>query len=165
MATIRNLTIELDRTLDMLKQDDDEVSRDKVLTQLRVLRAVIDDVIPKECRELAMKYAATVKVTSPTARPWRIGRPGAVVADEPVLEGPCGSDDRGYYGGYLVCESITPSNAALVVQAVNAHDNLMTLLRAITTAVNGSTPGSAADDMETIKQLARIGLEYGKARQ
>jgi len=51
-----------------------------------------------------------------TPGPWRLGRPGAVVADNPkhIMQG--GSDVE-YYGGYCVCESVTLSNACLIASA------------------------------------------------
>lgn len=53
-----------------------------------------------------------------TAEPWRTGNGGSVVADEPI-PGVRGSDDVGYYGGHLVCESVTPANASRIVSCVN----------------------------------------------
>jgi hypothetical protein len=54
-----------------------------------------------------------------TQEPWRTGRAGAVVANFPIKE-IGGSDDIEYYGGHLVCESVTKSNAARIVACVNA---------------------------------------------
>lgn len=62
-----------------------------------------------------------------TKTPWRIGagtNPGAVVADEPVPE-IGGSDAVDYYGGHLIAESIAPHNAAFIVRACNAHEQLV----------------------------------------
>jgi hypothetical protein len=53
---------------------------------------------------------------SHTPGPWRVGRNGAVVADVPIPEMQ-GSDEVEYYGGHLVAESITPSNAQLIAAA------------------------------------------------
>lgn len=55
--------------------------------------------------------------TSPTPGPWRLGRVGSVVSDHPV-QGMSGSDAVEYYGGHLICESVTESNARLIVEAV-----------------------------------------------
>lgn len=60
-----------------------------------------------------------------TAEPWRIGKMGAVVADIPVPE-MNGSDAVEYYGGHLVGESITPSNARRIVACVNACKGILT---------------------------------------
>jgi hypothetical protein len=67
---------------------------------------------------------------SHTPTPWREGRPGAVVADTPIPE-MSGSDAVAYYGGHLVCESVTSSNRAHIVKCVNAHDELVAALSAI----------------------------------
>lgn len=55
-----------------------------------------------------------------TAEPWRVGKIGSVVANELVGGGPRGSDDVKYYGGFLVCESVTKSNAERIIACVNA---------------------------------------------
>lgn len=51
-----------------------------------------------------------------TPGPWRVGKTGCVVADVPVPE-MGGSDDVDYYGGHLICESVTPANAKLISAA------------------------------------------------
>ena len=52
-----------------------------------------------------------------TPGPWRVGKSGgSVVADQPIT-GMAGSDHVDYYGGHLVAESITPSNARLIAAA------------------------------------------------
>ena len=53
---------------------------------------------------------------SHTPGPWKIGRCGSVVADEPINE-ISGSDDVEYYGGYLIAESIAKKNATLIAAA------------------------------------------------
>jgi hypothetical protein len=65
-------------------------------------------------------------VSDHTKTPWRLGRPGSVVADYPVPEIK-GSDDLKFYGGHLVAETVTPANAAHIVRAVNSHENLLVL--------------------------------------
>lgn len=56
-----------------------------------------------------------------TPGPWRIGRNcGAVVADTEegiCIPGAFGDDAKEYYGGYLVGESISPGNSALIAAA------------------------------------------------
>lgn len=59
------------------------------------------------------------RIEQHTKEPWRTGRHGCVVADEPVLE-IGGSDDVEYYGGHLICESVTLRNARRIVACVNA---------------------------------------------
>ena len=54
-----------------------------------------------------------------TQEPWRVGTSGSIVANEPV-PGISGSYDSLDYGGYLVGESITPSNAERIAYCVNA---------------------------------------------
>ena len=54
-----------------------------------------------------------------TKEPWRIGRHGCVVTDEPVPE-ISGSDDVEYYDGHFICESVTLRNARRIVACVNA---------------------------------------------
>lgn len=58
-----------------------------------------------------------------TPGPWRVGRRGSVVADSPVPQ-ISGSDAVEYYGGHLIAESITPSNAALVAAAPDFYGAL-----------------------------------------
>lgn len=52
--------------------------------------------------------------------PWRIGRPGTVVSNTHVGSAGRGHDDTEYYGGFLICESITHANAARIIACVNA---------------------------------------------
>lgn len=54
-----------------------------------------------------------------TPEPWRVGR-HAVVADVPVVGGCSGTDDVDYYGGHLVCETVTEANAERIIACVNA---------------------------------------------
>lgn len=51
-----------------------------------------------------------------TPGPWRTGRAGCVVADTPVPE-MGGSEHVEYYGGHMVCESVTTANARLIALA------------------------------------------------
>ena len=52
-----------------------------------------------------------------TPGPWKLGSRGAVVADIPTSNQLAGSDDVDYYGGYLICESVTEANARLIAAA------------------------------------------------
>lgn len=58
----------------------------------------------------------------PSPTPWRIGKNGEVVSDQPGERLMDGSDEVDYYGGYLVCESVTRANAEQIIAAVNAGD-------------------------------------------
>lgn len=60
---------------------------------------------------------------SHTRGPWRVGRPGSVVADHPV-PGMRGSGDVAYYGGHLIAESVTASNAPILAAAPELLDAL-----------------------------------------
>ncbi|MGD0053637.1 MAG: hypothetical protein ABSD03_17670 [Vulcanimicrobiaceae bacterium] len=57
-------------------------------------------------------------VASPAKPPFRLGRPGAVVCDQPT-EITGGNDPRDveYYGGHLVCESVIGATRELVKHA------------------------------------------------
>ena len=69
-----------------------------------------------------------------TPGPWRKGEGGkcmkCVVADHPVPE-ISGSDAVEYYGGHLVCESVSEANAQFIVTACNAHDDLANRLESV----------------------------------
>ena len=69
--------------------------------------------------------------TKHSAFPWRTGTGGSIVCDDESL-GP-GCDDSGaleYYGGHVVCETLTPANAEFIVRACNAHDDQLAALEA-----------------------------------
>lgn len=73
---------------------------------------------------------------SHTPGPWRRGKQGgSVVADVPVPQ-MGGSDAVEYYGGHLVAESITPSNAKLIAAA----PDLLALLQELID-IEGPQPG------------------------
>lgn len=53
-----------------------------------------------------------------TPGPWRVGKGGCVVSETPCCPAAANVDDIGYYGGYLICESIgTRHNAELMARA------------------------------------------------
>ena len=60
-----------------------------------------------------------------TPGPWRVSEQGYVVTDNPV--GPLDTSSLLYYGGHVVCETITPSNARLVAAAPDMYDLLLDL--------------------------------------
>lgn len=65
-----------------------------------------------------------------TPGPWRVGRPGSVVADHPVPEMD-GSDAVDYYGGHLIAESVTAKNAPLLAAAPELLSAAKKLRRAV----------------------------------
>ncbi|GIZ08336.1 hypothetical protein [Flavobacterium sp. UMI-01] len=55
-----------------------------------------------------------------TKAPWIVGRPGTVVSDNKesiTISGGVGEDAIKYYGGNLICESVSNSNAKLIAAA------------------------------------------------
>ena len=60
---------------------------------------------------------------SHTQGPWRVGRPGAIVADHPVPE-VSGSEAVDYYGGHLIAESVALQNAPILAAAPEMFDAL-----------------------------------------
>lgn len=63
-----------------------------------------------------------------TPGPWSIGRQGwCVIADHPIEAGPRGADDVEYYGGHLICESVTPNNARLIAAAPELLEMLQSI--------------------------------------
>lgn len=95
-----------------------------------------DDDLTREEFEAAMAKSAITPV------PWRVGNWGSVVADAAVPEMP-GSDSTDYYGGHLVCESVTPSNAEFIVRACNLHQPMLDLLIELID-IEGPQPGNAS---------------------
>lgn len=60
-----------------------------------------------------------------TPTPYRVGRPGTVVADSAegiTINGGTGPENVKHYGGNLIAESVSPENAAFIVEACNAYD-------------------------------------------
>jgi len=56
-----------------------------------------------------------------TPEPWRLGNAsGTIVANHPIVGGLQGSNDTDYYGGFLIAESVSHSNAIRIVVCVNA---------------------------------------------
>lgn len=49
--------------------------------------------------------------------PWRVGKNGSVVTDSVVGLGSCDAETLEHYGGNVICETVTPSNAALIAVA------------------------------------------------
>lgn len=52
---------------------------------------------------------------------WRIGRPGTIVSDRAGFVGQeafTGSDSEYYLGAFLICESIAPKDAGLILSLV-----------------------------------------------
>jgi hypothetical protein len=77
-----------------------------------------------------------------TPGPWRVGngrQPDTVVADTPVGPGCCDADVA-YYGGYLVAESIAPSNRPLIAAAPDLLRACMMALAWMHVTAKGDTP-------------------------
>lgn len=64
-----------------------------------------------------------------TPGPWRVGEGSYVVADHPVPE-IRGSEEVEHYGGHLICESVSPSNARLIAAAPDLLEALKAILEA-----------------------------------
>lgn len=64
-----------------------------------------------------------------TPGPWRVGKRGAVVTavvtDQQVYATPAPPSVRTYYGGEVICETVTGGNAALIRCAPDMHDLLL----------------------------------------
>lgn len=91
-----------------------------------------------------------------TPTPWEISEPGNRDAAEDIwilgaFEKPTEDDEPGYDGGQKVVAHVTTTpeqeaNAALIIRAVNMHDELVNLLKRISKSVGvsglgGSLPG------------------------
>lgn len=76
--------------------------------------------------EGVLQYIHEPILSKHTSGPWRVGSHGSVVANSPI-PGVNGSDAVDYYGGHLVCESVTPSNAKLIALAPEMYDLLATI--------------------------------------
>lgn len=85
-----------------------------------------------------------------TPPPWRIGKSGAVVADHLAADALGGSEANEYYDGYLIAESIAPSNRPLISAAPQMAD---LLLRAYTHVSHG---GPTREEVEAV--LKKAGL-------
>lgn len=85
---------------------------------------------------------------SHTPGPWRVGKCGAVVCDGPIEKAPGGADHIEYYGGWLVCESITPSNARLVAAAPEMLEALKVAHEAMCLATWEVKTKSAKGDLD-----------------
>ena len=66
-----------------------------------------------------------------TLGPYRYGKKGGVVSDHPVRNGRSGDDEVDYYGGYLICESISQDNANFIAHSWQDIKNLIETIRTI----------------------------------
>lgn len=111
---------------------------------------------PAEPAEGAEFDEVPAAVVGFTRGPWRIGKQGgSVVADYPV-PGMNGSDATDYYGGHLIAESITPSNAKLIAAAPDLLEALM--------MVRDADEDSLRDGLETIPSSARASIDAAIAK-
>lgn len=82
----------------------------------------------------------------PTEGNWFVGRAGAVVTDAPIpgLAGHTGHADVGYYGGYLLAESIwRPADARLMAAASRMRGLLKLIVEQVTDPANADYTLSA----------------------
>lgn len=79
-----------------------------------------------------------------TPLPWRESDKAsdAIVADHPT-DGPFGNKYEAEYGGYLIAESVTPSNRRFICTAANHHDTLVAALSALVTALEAEASVSS----------------------
>lgn len=60
-------------------------------------------------------------MTTHTPGPWKIGNYGSVVTNTPdrqvEIVGPHSEDTINWYGGHVICETVTNGNAALIAAA------------------------------------------------
>jgi hypothetical protein len=80
---------------------------------------------------------AKSEVVSHTPGPWRLGRPGTIVADTPIPE-MRGSSDVDYYQGHVVCESVVQRNASLIAAAPELLEALELLWTEVVESGNGT---------------------------
>jgi len=66
-----------------------------------------------------------------TPGPWKIGKGSFVIADSPA-PGIRGSDMIEYYGGHLICESVSEENAYLIAAAPDLLESLEGIVSAST---------------------------------
>ena len=95
----------------------------------------------------------------------RVGHSGAVVADHPVPE-MSGSDAVEYYGGHLVAESVTASNARRLAACWNACDGFTTEeLEAHTgpRLLRARLEGAFARIDELLSERNRVGIDISSA--
>lgn len=72
-----------------------------------------------------------------TKGPWRVGNHGSVVSDWPVAEIPSTSDDIQFYGGHVICETITPSNARFVAASPDVFEALQSITEYVDSILDG----------------------------
>jgi hypothetical protein len=65
--------------------------------------------------------------TKHTPGPWKIGKGSFIISDSPSPGIP-GSDEVDYYGGHLICESVSKSNATLIAAAPDLLQSLIDVM-------------------------------------
>lgn len=65
-------------------------------------------------------------MSSYTPGPWRVGNHGSVICDAPI--GPMDDESLAFYGGNVVCGTVSPANAPLIVKAPELAEALRELL-------------------------------------
>lgn len=67
-----------------------------------------------------------------TPGPWRLGRAGVVVSNSSegiTIGGATGKENTDYYGGNLICESVSLGNAKLIATAPEMLESLIEVIR------------------------------------
>ena len=63
-----------------------------------------------------------------TPTPWKIGKHGSIVTDKPdrqvEITGDGAKETIEFYGGHVICETVTQDNAAFIVEACNSAAQL-----------------------------------------
>ena len=115
------------------------------------------------------------KHTDTLKYPLRVGLAGSVVCDDPGLGVP-DADADAYYGGRVFCETITPSNAELVVKSLNALAGIadpaefVARAKRMEAALNviafepiGGAAATHVQILDQISGIARAALAHGGA--
>lgn len=91
-----------------------------------------------------------------TDGPWRIGQNRSSVVSDNPSPGVNGSDDVEYYGGHLICESVSKPNAKLIAAAPDFLKALQDIAKHQSQAMK-SLPNMAM--MSTTYRIAANALE------
>lgn len=96
---------------------------------------------------------------SHTPGPWRVSEEvgGAVVSEKPVEGMLQGGDDTDYYGGYLICESVTRANARLIAAAPDLLEACHAFCRTMAFTPS-SIPGALEADLNAAYEAARAAI-------
>ena len=102
-----------------------------------------------------------------TPGPWRIGNYGAIVSDCPPNCKQRDGADEHWYGGHIICESVTDEYLHLITAAPELLEASREARAVLAGAIRSSNPGLDFDPSEhvTIKRLdAAIAKAEGQRR-